>query len=134
MLANNQLPFLDTLVSLNKESNKFSTELFIKPIHSQLITPWDSHGSMASKRAILIGEARRAIACSTDKQSRTRSLRKITSLFVRNGYPKRFVRKVIRQTLHSPINTKDEDHSTIYLKLPYVNKTKSIVLYSKLGN
>ena len=30
------------------------------------IIPWDSHGSIMSKRAILTGEIIRAIKCSTD--------------------------------------------------------------------
>ena len=51
---NNELPFLDTLVSFDPVSKAFSTKLYIKPIHSRSITPWDSHGSISSKRAILI--------------------------------------------------------------------------------
>ena len=52
--SDNQLPFLDTLVSFDERTNKFSTELYIKPFHSQAIMPWDSHGPNSSKRAILV--------------------------------------------------------------------------------
>ena len=38
--ADNQLPFLDTLVSLDERTSKFSAELYIKPFHSQAIIPW----------------------------------------------------------------------------------------------
>ena len=38
---NNQLPFLDTMVSFDREIKQFSTALHIKPIHSLCITPWD---------------------------------------------------------------------------------------------
>ena len=69
----NGLPFLDPLVSFD-HSNKFSTELYVKPIHSQSITPWDSHGSVSSKRDIVAGEIKRAMACSTDKKSERRSI------------------------------------------------------------
>lgn len=60
----NKLPYLDTLVSLDLETNTFTTTLYVKPIHSQCITPCDSHVSIASKRSILVGETRRAISRS----------------------------------------------------------------------
>ena len=69
----NQLPFLDTMVSFNPESKTVSTKLHIKPIHSRCITPWDSHGPIAAKRTILIGETKRAVTCSTDSTSRRES-------------------------------------------------------------
>ena len=37
--TNNQLPFLDTLVTLNPHTKIFSTTLYVKPIHSRCITP-----------------------------------------------------------------------------------------------
>ncbi|KXJ09499.1 hypothetical protein AC249_AIPGENE28513 [Exaiptasia diaphana] len=40
---NNQLPFVDTMVTLNPEDGKFNTPLYTKPIHSQSVTPWDSY-------------------------------------------------------------------------------------------
>ena len=107
--ADNQLPFLDTLVSFDERTSKFSTELYIKPFHGQAITPWDSHGPGSSKRAILVGEIRRAVACSTDAQSRTRSLRKITTMFKQNGYPKRFIQAVIRRTLNTIPNNDEQE-------------------------
>ena len=117
---NNQLPFLDTMVSSDREIKQFSTALYIKPIHSLCITPWDIHGSIASKRAILIGETKRAIACSTDPTSRQESLRKVAKLFVDNKYPRKFVRNVIRRSANSNW-TRDEDNRYIYLKLPFID-------------
>ena len=67
---NNQLPFLDTLVTFNSQNKTFSTTLYMKPIHSRCITPWESHGSVACKRAILMDETKRAIRCSTDSVSK----------------------------------------------------------------
>ena len=43
--------------------------------------PWDSHGSISSKRAILIGETKRAIACSTDSRGVKESLSKVKEKF-----------------------------------------------------
>ena len=39
MPNNNQLPFLDTLVSYNPAAKSFSATLYVKPIHSKCITP-----------------------------------------------------------------------------------------------
>ena len=83
----NQLPFLDTLVSYNSDVKSFSTTLYLKPIHSMSIIPWDSHGSIMSKRAILIGEIKRAMKCSTDLTARKQSLKMVSTLFINNGYP-----------------------------------------------
>ena len=55
----NCLPFLDTMVTFHPHNGHFSTKLYMKPIHSQCITPWDSHGPISQKRGILIGEIRR---------------------------------------------------------------------------
>ena len=96
---NDQLPFLDTLVTFNSQNKTFSTTLYMKPIHSRCITPWESHGSVACKRAILVGETKRAIRCSTDSESQKLSLKLIKQLFIDNGYPNRFVKRVIRNTL-----------------------------------
>jgi hypothetical protein len=87
---NNELPFLDTLVSFDPESKAFSTKLYIKPIHSRSIMLWDMHGSIFSKRAILIGETKRAIACSTDSRGVKESLNKVKEIFTANGYPEMF--------------------------------------------
>ena len=104
----------------------FSTSLYMKPAHSHCITPWDSHGSIASKRSVLIGEAKRAIKCSTDSASQKKSLDVIVELFVNNGYPRKFVKAVIRYTLQN-INTPRKDDTEqnqnfVYLKLPFINE------------
>ncbi len=121
MPNNNQLPFLDTLVSYDPATKSFSTTLYVKPIHSKCITPWDSHGSVASKRAILVGETRRAIACSTNPTNCKESLKKVFTLFVNNGYPTSFVRATIRHTTRNKPH-KDDKRENIYMKLPYINE------------
>ena len=104
----------------NQRTSKFSTELYIKPFHGRSITPWDGHGPNSSKWAMLVGEIGTAVACSTDPQSGTWSLRKITTMFKQNGYPKRFIQAVIKPTLNT-IPNKDEQEN-IYLKIPYVSE------------
>ena len=69
----------------------------------------DSHGSISSKRAILIGETKRAIACSTNSRATKESLKEVKRSFVNNGYPKAFVDNVIRKTKNNRHNKPAED-------------------------
>lgn len=135
MPENNHLPFLDTLVSFDLEKRTFTTTLYVKPIHSQCITPWDSHGPVSSKRAILVGEIKRAIARSTNSSSKTASLRKITSTFTLNGYPKKFVKTVIKSTLRNT-QPREERQEDICLKIPFINeelKRKALAVIRRSG-
>ena len=118
---NNQLPFLDTMVTLNPEEGKFNTSLYIKPIHSQCVTPWDSHNPISQKRGLLIGETKRAISRSTNSYSRTKSLRLIKQIFRRNGYPKSFVQKTINKATKTHHPT-ESDEKVIHLKVPFINE------------
>ena len=54
---------------------------------------------MPSKRAVMIGEIKRAVRCSTDCATQKQSLKLITQLFVHNGYHTKFVKGVIRSCL-----------------------------------
>ncbi len=121
---NNELPFLDTFVSFDPKLKAFSIKLYIKPIHSRSIMPWDSHGSISSKQAILIGETKRAIACSTDSRGVKESLSKVKEIFLANGYPNKFVDSVIKNTKNNRQHkqTKIDSDKLIYIKLPYINK------------
>ena len=122
MLNNDQLPFLDTLVTFNPQNKTFSTILYMKPIHSRCITPWESHGSVAFKRAIFVGETKRAIRCSTDSESQKLSLKLIKPLFIDNGYPNRFVKRVIRNTVFERRQQCENQEEFLYLKLTFINE------------
>ena len=119
---NNQLPFLDMLVSFDPESKALSTKLYIKPIHSRAVMPWDSHDSISSKQAILTEGAKRVMACSTDSRGVKESLNKVKEIFVANGYPKKFVESVIRNTRNNRQRKQTEMDSDklVYVKLPYI--------------
>ena len=86
-----------------------------------MYTPWDSHGSIASKRSILIGETRRAVSRSTDSLSRNKSLHEIKSIFTNNGYPKKFINSVMQQTLHTQPQ-RENTEKYVYLKLLFINE------------
>jgi hypothetical protein len=120
--VNNQLPFLDTMVSFNPNSNTFSTSLYIKPIHSRCIVPWSSHGSVASKRAILIGEIKRAITNSSNSKALQESLARVTELFTNNGYPRHMIKAIIRSTIQNTNRPTTEEHEHIYIKIPFIDE------------
>ena len=92
----NCLPFLDTMVTLHPP---WQRPIFHETIHSQCITPWDSHGPISQKRGILIGEIRRAMSRSAHPRSQKYSLRLITKLCIKNGYPRSFIKSTIKRTL-----------------------------------
>ena len=108
-------------------------------IHSRCVTPWESHGSVACKRAILVGETKRAIRCSTDSESQKLSLKLIKQLFIDNGYPNRFVEGVIRNTLFERRQQCENQEEFLYLKLPFINeeykrRALSVMNRSRLNN
>ncbi|XP_068691180.1 uncharacterized protein [Montipora foliosa] len=118
----NCLPFLDTIVTLHTHNGRFSTKLYMKPIHSQCITPWDSHGPISQKRGILIGEIRRAMSRSTDPRSQQNSLRLITMLYTKNGYPRSFIKSTIKRTLRKcKSQPSEQEQRLIYMKMPFIN-------------
>ena len=94
----NCLPFLNTMVTLHPHNGRFSTKLYMKPIHSESIAPWDGHGLISQKRGIFIGEIRRAMSRSTDPRSQQYSFRLITKLYIKNGYPRSFIKSTIKPT------------------------------------
>ena len=100
---NNRLPFLDTMVTFYPEKGSFSSTLYIKPIHSQCLTPWDKHGPLSLKKGTLIGEIKTAITRSTGAQSQRAFIKFITKLHKKNGYPKRFETSTIKRTLRTSI-------------------------------
>ncbi|XP_028407310.1 uncharacterized protein LOC114529943 [Dendronephthya gigantea] len=120
--SSNELPFLDTLVSFDQNTKQFRSELYVKPIHSGSITSWDSHGPICFKRALIIGETKRALRCSMDRPSKNRLLKKITKTFTSNGYPRRFVRAIIRRTVSTTSQKQEGNPNMTYLKLPYIDE------------
>ena len=119
----NCLPFLDTIVTLHPHNGRFSTDLYMKPINSQCITPWDSHGPISQKGGIVIGEIRRAMSHSTDPRSQQNSLRLITKLYTKNGYPRLFIKSTRKRTLRKCKSQLSEpEQGLIYIKMPFINE------------
>jgi len=111
---NNTLPFLDVSVSYNPS---LSTELFIKPIHSNSILNFKSHVPKSRKINLVKSEMLRAKICSNTDSNGHRSKNKVLSRFLANGYPCDFLSKYSHND-NANEGQKFNDMIT-FLKLPY---------------
>ena len=96
-----QVAFLDTLLTVDS-NYKYSTELYIKPNHSGIILHQDLSHPMATKKAVIRSEFRRAMRLSSDTASSARSCQKIQELFEANGYRKQLMRRLQREVTRTP--------------------------------
>ena len=64
----NQLSFLDTVVSYDPDTSSFTTKLFIKSTHSNSILHFSSTVPLQRKIALLITERKRVIRNSTSQE------------------------------------------------------------------
>ena len=130
------------MITLHHNTGSFSSKLYAKPIHSQCITPWESHGPISQKKGILIGEIKRAISRSTDAASRKDSLNKITDIYIKNGYRRSFTESTITSTLRkkkTPEQKEDNEKDLIYIKMPFINEdlkrqTQAVIKRTGISN
>ena len=153
------VPMLDTLITLDKEDGlcKYSTELYIKPNNAGIILHYKSAHPKQTKVNLVRSQFQRAVRLSSSDDAKERSLDKITNLLKKNGYPKRLLGRVRRETLmagnarrgrrdggqvgrRTRQNRANGDDLTKgnFLTLPYVNETvlckvKKAVKKSKLN-
>ena len=92
------LSFLDTMITIHPNGG-YTTELFIKPMAAPIILHYESAHPMKTKFGILTSQTKRAIRVSSSPDSTTRSLDKIKSLFLENGYPEHIIDKRFRTCL-----------------------------------
>ena len=146
--ASGKVAFLDTLVKVASNS-KYSTELYIKPNHSGIIIHATSSHPMATKKAVIRSEFRRATRLSSDPAASSRSCLKIQELFEANGYKKQLVRRLHREATQTrgagPVNgarghrgQRTERELDGFLTLPYIDegvcaKVNSIAKKSNLS-
>ena len=70
----------------------------------------------------IVGETRRAIVCSTNPTLRNEFLTdKVFTLFMNNGYPRKFLRAIRRHIWRNKLRM-DDNRENIYFKLPYINE------------
>ena len=116
------LPFMDIKFTRTPQG-KLMREVYQKPTHTNRYVQFDSHHPTAVKSGIVQGLAERAVRISSSAEARDAELRRISSVMICNGYPRRFVDKAIRtqlkrRTLPRVQNQDQSDMKTV--RIPFV--------------
>ena len=114
--VNSELPFLDTLVTLN--NNVFKLSLYIKPTHSGTCLPFNSFVPTTRKKCLIISETLR---CNIIAPGDNESLGRIDDRFKRNGYPSKFIIETRKKIHETP---KDKSEPLTFLKIPYISEAQ----------
>ena len=95
-------------------------------LSSKLMLSWDC----PFKRAVLNAEIQRDIRVSSDQRTREHSLKTITELFLKNGYPIDIIKRTIKNNKHKVAensrkskNNVRQNNKQLYMRLPYINET-----------
>ena len=135
------LSFLDTMITVHPNGG-YTTELFIKPMAAPIMLHYESAHPMKTKFGILTSQTKRAIRVSSSPDSTARSLDKIKSLFLENGYPEHIIdkhfRTSLKQTRCYQKKKNDKSGQVTFMRLPYVNeiicrRVNGIIKASKLN-
>jgi hypothetical protein len=129
--ANNQIPFLDTLVHVD-ECGNVTFGLFIKPTHSGTCLPFDSYVPLSRKKCLIVSETIRTERIASSNHLAT-SQKKIANRFQCNGYPKKVLENTIRRVVTTP---KDKPEYVSFVKVPFVadsQRNRVVQLYKRTG-
>lgn len=130
----NNIPFLDTLVTFSHRDHQFKTSLYSKPMHSNATLPWASYVPLHRKLSALRTERLRAKVNSTSASSFQQALLFLKHRFVLNGFPS----SVIDQYLMNDCARNLQNHCTlskkiIYMKFPFLGETFCSKVKSELA-
>jgi len=127
-------------VTIETQGNvtKVETELYIKPMNSGIILHYKSAHPTSTKHNIVRNQFRRAIRNSSNDTKEKKSIDKILTLLVQNGYPVKVPRRLLNDVRHrgrrAPARTdrtsrRNEDG---FLCLPYVDEELLCKIQSKV--
>ena len=133
------VPFLDTLVTVESRNDvtRIETELYIKPMNSGIILNYKSAHPTSTKHNIARNQFRRAIRNSSNGLKERRSIDKIRSLLLQNGYPDKLLGRLLREARRNYVpakgkaNTGQKQHDG-FLSLPYVDEELLCKIKSKV--
>ena len=138
-----QIPFLDTIVKI-EDNGSLTTELYIKPMASDIIPPFTSANPIQTKKSVLYAQLLRAKRLGSSRSAQDRGMNKIESLFRSTGYPAKMIRKtkfLVKSRNHrKPSETRkqsDPFSDSTFISLPFIDdhlsgKIESLVKNSKL--
>lgn len=119
--ADNKLNFLDMTVK-RLENGDLTIVWYQKKISSGRHLNFNGRNPIGHKRNVTIALADRAIAF-TNSKDRPDSLKKVRYILKENGYPKKFVEKIIEQRVHRFYHnggSKVEKPKKRYISAPYI--------------
>ena len=134
-----EVPFLDTLVTVeaNGDQCMIQTELYVKPSNSGIMLHYHSAHPTMTKHNMAREQFIRALRNSSNAK-KDKSIHKIWTLLLENGYPKHILSRLLREARHkrnksSPTGAhrggRDIDG---YLCLPYVDEQLLCKIKSKV--
>ena len=134
------VPFLDTLVTVEERNGvtRIETELYIKPTNSGIILHYESAHPTSTKHNIARNQFRRAIRNSSNTLKESRSIAKIRSLLVKNGYPEKLLKRLLREARrnYTPARAKSgkkqQKNCDGFLSLPYIDEELLCKIKSKV--
>jgi hypothetical protein len=120
--SENQLGFLDTLVSVDPINSTLQLQLYFKPSHSGTCLPFESSVPISRKRCLIHSETLRAQRNASNDQLRTRNLAKVDKRLKMNGYSKTFIQKTRLGMANRP---KANEAFVTYLRVPYLSEPQT---------
>jgi hypothetical protein len=125
------LPFLDVKVRFTPE-NQLETSVYRKPTNTGVLINYEATAPQKWKQSIIKGFLVRARRICSSGELLNKEIASITDMFMRNGYPKPFLDKIIRefndekstieQSETREVETEEEELKPAYFVLPYIGK------------
>ena len=92
--SSGSLPFMDIRITRQPQGH-LSKEVYLKPTHKNCCVPFSSHNPISMKSGVLECLANHAISVSSSQAGRDAELGRIQKVMMRNGYPRKFINKVV---------------------------------------
>ena len=119
-----RLPFLD--VHVLREVSGFTTSIYRKPTFTGLYTRWDSYCATSTKIALIQSLTVRAKRICSPGQL-DNEIGVLKNIFVRNGYPRPIVDRIIAQALALKTPVLGAALRPCFLRLPWVGRPSNVL-------
>nr|VZI21109.1 unnamed protein product [Spirometra erinaceieuropaei] len=124
-----KLPFLDVLVQ-RKTDGTLRTSVYRKQTYAEVILHYESNHPISHKRSTVNCLLNRAKTHCSDEEGYQAELSYLCELFSRNGYPKNFVRRYMRQKMSKETEQRTSSQapkSNTWRTLPYIKNVSELV-------
>ena len=113
--SNNQLPFLDVLVT-RSVNGTISTSIYKKDTHTDQYLNFNSYQPVEHKAAVIKTLIHRAKEIPSNEQLKEIEISKVKHSLRKNAYPSQFINKIVaKETL-----PREEDNDNKHVILPYI--------------